>query len=361
MATQHTYSPDYAIAPGETLQELLDEKGISQADLSQRTGLAVKTINQIVNSSAPISLETADRFELALGVPASFWNKLELNYREHLARVEATARLADDVAWLKEVPYRDLIKRRQVPDNSHKPTLVREVLRFFGVSNVESWRGVWLEPSYQYRGGSVQKTHPAKVAAWLRIGELKADAIDCKPYDAKQFRIALNLLRNKFAAKEVKEWFPAMVRECANAGVAVVIVPSIPGASVSGATKWLSKDKAVIILSLKYKKDDHVWFTFFHEAAHVLLHGKKLVFVEDCDQDKDEMELEADKFARDILIPPSKAAGLVGLRSHVDIRAFAHSIGVAPGIVVGRLQRDGMPHHFCNDLKVTLEFPPEIN
>jgi HTH-type transcriptional regulator/antitoxin HigA len=126
---------------------------------------------------------------------------------------------------------------------------------------------------------------------------------------------------------------------------------------VSGLTRWLSKDKALIQLSLKYKTDDQVWFTFFHEAGHILLHGKRSVFIECPGRADTPEEREADAFARDFLIPPSYRARLPLLKSKAAIQSFARELGVSPGIVVGRLQHDHLLQpSFCNDLKVKLRW-----
>ncbi len=173
----------------------------------------------------------------------------------------------------------------------------------------------------------------------------------------KRFRESLVELK-KYLDRSVKEWYPAMVRLCAEAGVAVVFVKEIAGASLSGATKWAGKDKAILMLSLKYKTDDQLWFSFFHEAVHIVRHGKKQVFIEDGNDAADELEAEANALARDTLISPRYIHELPTLRGRREIRAFAQRIGVAEGIVVGRLQRDGsMPPMFCNDLKVKLQWP----
>jgi Zn-dependent peptidase ImmA (M78 family)/transcriptional regulator with XRE-family HTH domain len=322
-----------------------------------RTGLAEKTVSQIINGLAPITLDTADKFELALGIPSRLWNKRELSYREALARVEASHRLEGEAKWLKEIPVKELIDRRYIDASNSRGALVRQVLRFFGVSNVEAWRATWTAPAAQYRGANVQARHPGKVATWLRMGEVEAEKLKCEPYDPEKFRSALRQIR-EYADKPASEWYPAMIRLCAAAGVAVVFVKEIPGASVSGATKWLGKDKAVIMLTLKYKTDDHVWFTFFHEAAHVLLHGKKLVFIEDDSETNDSLEREADRLSRNVLIPTSRIGELALLKGRLGIQTFARSIRVSPGIVVGRLQKDGlMSHKFCNNLKVKLQWP----
>ncbi|MBF0401228.1 MAG: ImmA/IrrE family metallo-endopeptidase [Magnetococcales bacterium] len=94
-----------------------------------------------------------------------------------------------------------------------------------------------------------------------------------------------------------------MVEWCAEVGVAVVFVRELPKTGISGATRWLTPDKALIQLSLLYKSDDHLWFTFFHEAGHTLLHGKKDLFLEDEREKDQKKEDEANQFAADLLVP----------------------------------------------------------
>jgi HTH-type transcriptional regulator / antitoxin HigA len=148
------------------------------------------------------------------------------------------------------------------------------------------------------------------------------------------------------------------VREiCAACGVAVVFVPEVPGSRASGVTRWLTPVKALIQLSLRYRTDDHLWFTFFHEIAHVLRHGKTDVWIEATASVDDPHEAEADRFSRDVLIPPREAGRLPTLRSPSEVYDFADSIGIAPGIVVGRLQHDRYrPPSKGNQLKRRLTF-----
>ena len=130
-----------------------------------------------------------------------------------------------------------------------------------------------------------------------------------------------------------------IVEMCAAAGVVVVFVPEVKGCRISGAAWWASPSRAVIALSDRYKKDDYFWFTFFHEAAHILLHSKKETFVDD-GTDDDTLEDEANRFAANLLIPPEYEARLHSLTSDDDVKAFANEIGISSGIVVGRLQHD---------------------
>jgi len=352
MAAKYAFKPDYVVPPGETLRETLEAKGLSQGDLAVRIGMNEKTISQIINGIAPISFETAEKLEMVTGVPASFWNRMEVDYREGLARREELQKFASDVQWLEEVPVNVLIDRNFIEKSSDEAVMVRRVLKFFGVGSVDSWRSTWAAPSGLYRGKATQEKHPGAVAVWRRMGEIQADAIPTEAFDAREFRRVLIQARI-LTTRSLAEWYPELQALCATAGVQFVIVREIPNASISGFARWRTKDRALIQLSLKFKTDDQVWFTFFHEAAHILLHSKKLVFIDEGMCDDTEEEKEANAFARDTLIAPEHARSLSRLRSRVDVRRFAASIGISPGIVVGRLQRDGIFNHgWCHDLKV---------
>lgn len=356
MANKYPFEPDYSVAPGATLKETLDARGISQSDLAVRTGMAEKTISQIINGIAPITVETAEKLELVLSVPARFWNRRELSYRESLARLEAVDDFNAEVAWLDEIPVKTLRERLSMDDHATKPQLVRLALKFFGVSSVDAWRNVWECPAVQYRGQAAQKKRPGYVAAWLRMGELQAESILTEPFEAGTFRQVLADVRD-LTLTPATQWAKEVPRLCASAGVAVVFTKEIPTAGVSGATRWVTKDKVLMQLSLKYKSDDQFWFSLFHEAGHVLLHGKKQVFIEYGTDDATDEEKEANRFARDWLIPSSQSHKLPYLRNRAQIRSFAHSIEIAPGIVVGRLQHDKLvfPSAF-NDLKRKLNW-----
>jgi plasmid maintenance system antidote protein VapI/Zn-dependent peptidase ImmA (M78 family) len=351
------YMPDYAVAPGATLKEALEERGMSQSELALRTEMAEKTISQIVNGVAPISYETAEKLELVLGIPAHYWNSRELAFREALARAESKKRLESEIEWLKELPIKFLKERKYLSSDSDKSALVRQSLQFFGVSSVEAWRSAFIKPAAQFRGKAAQERRPAYVATWLRIGELQAASIATDSFNADEFRRALTDARS-MTTKSVRQWYKELPERCAAAGVAVVFTREIPSAAVSGATRWLTKDKALIQLSLKFKTDDQIWFTFFHEAGHILCHGKKDVFVEYGHSDATEEEREANEFACSVLIPPSHAKQLPLLRTKAQILEFAKAIGIAPSIVVGRLHHDKLLSHpsLFLDLKTKLKW-----
>jgi HTH-type transcriptional regulator / antitoxin HigA len=362
-AVQNQYAPDYVSLPGETLEEILEEKGMSQTELAERTGRPKKTISEIINGKAAITPETALQLERVLGVSASFWNNRERQYREALARQEENERLKNQVSWLKQIPVRDMIQQQWIEFYEDKVTQLREVLNFFAVASPEQWEEIWSKTiSVNYRKSKTFESDDSAVAAWLRKGEIDSESIACADYDANKFKEALQKIRT--LTQDSPDMFqPEIVKLCADSGVALVFVPQLPKTRTCGATHWLSQKKALIQLSLRYKTNDHFWFSFFHEAGHILLHGKKEVFLEGKDiQDnsKQDKEKEADNFAADLLIPPNELKQFIESPQRLSkeaIQQFAFSIGIAPGIVVGRLQKEKiLPQSHCNGLKQKFEW-----
>jgi addiction module HigA family antidote len=352
------YRPDYAVPPGETLQETIQAIGMTQVELAERMGLTTKTINFIMKGNGPITPETALQLERVLGTPASFWNSRERQYREALARQLEHKELASQVKWLERFPFAAMARLGWVPRLRDKISRIRALLDFFGVANPQQWDAVWAKTDVAFRASVAFQKKPGAVAAWLRKGELDAQKIETAPFDEGKFRRAVDLARS--LTKETPEVFePALRNHCAAVGVAWVLVPELPGTHTHGATRWLTPTKALIQLSLRFKSNDQLWFSFFHEAGHILLHGKRDVFLEEIGG-KGDKEDEANRFAADKLIPPP------ALRRFLDsgefmtrhgVETFAEQVGLQPGIVVGRLQHEGkLAMNQMNDLKVRLQW-----
>lgn len=360
---QNQYRPDVVSPPGETLQELLESVGMTQAELAERTGRPKKTINEIVKGKAAITPETALQLERVLGVPASFWNNRERLYREHLAAQAEATELERHLGWLSRFPVTELVRRRWIQRAPRPVEQLRELLNFFAVASPEQWEAMAVAKVALYRRS--EGSHPEALAAWLRRGEIEAQGVATGPFDRKPFGATLDRVRA--LTRDPPESFrPRLTEACAQVGVAVVFVPEIPGCKVSGATHWMN-GKAIIQLSLRYKTDDHLWFTFFHEAAHILLHERSEIFLETDAPMSDARESEADRFAADLLIPPAAYEAFTrgGAPDTSEalgeaIRDFAATLGIAPGIVVGRLQHDRrLPFNRCNELKQRFVWQPD--
>ncbi len=347
------YVPDYLVTPGEVLQDYLEGFGMTQAELAARTGLTKKTVNEIIKGKSPITPESALKLERSLGRPAHFWNNLERQFQEDRTRLAEEKRLQSHLDWLKNVPLVQLIKLGWIPKKNDNVSQLKEVLQFFGVASPEQWTAVWKDYQVAYRQTQRFESCAESVSAWLRKGEIEARQRPCSPFKLSRFQQVLDIIR-ELTVESPHVFQQRLIELCASAGVAVVFIPELPKTGVYGATRWIG-DRAVIQLSLRYKSNDHLWFTFFHEAGHIIKHGRKEIFIEGNGLD-DKKEEEANVFARDKLIPPAEYRRFVSSwdgRSLAPIEAFAGKIKVAPGIVVGRLQHDNLlPNSHGNRLKV---------
>lgn len=333
------YQPDVVTPPGETLQEVIETLGMTKAELADRIGKTPKTVGEIIKHGAPITPSTAMELEKVLGVPSSFWNNRERRYRESLARQEERKRLEKRVGWLKSLPVREMVKAGWIKWHKDKAEQLKELLRYFGVASPQQWKKIWLSPETAYRKSKAFAGKPEASSVWLRKGELQAQQVNTRPFNKEAFRSLLQDIRA--LTKTAPERFEKeVVTLCAEVGVAVVFTPPIKGAPVYGVTRWLTPEKALIQLSLRGKFEDLLWFTFFHEAGHILLHGKKEIFIEGNDS-HDEREQKADRFARDLLIPPAAYRQFIKSGRYRDpgaVKAFATQLEISPAIVVGRLQ-----------------------
>ena len=351
------FAPDWIATPGDTIADVLEERGWTQVELAKRTGFTAKHINQLLKGDAPITQDTAAKLEKVLGSTVRFWVGLDAQYREQLARRDELASLEREAGWLKVLPLADMIRFGWVPKVQNKALQVRECLKFFAVSDVAAWRATYSAPVAAYRASPKLKRVGPSVAAWLREGERKAAELRCADYHKAKFEQTLAEIRSLTKIAEPIKFLPTLTQLCAAAGVAVVIAPAPEGCPVSGATKWLAPNKALIMLSVRGKSDDKLWFTFFHEAGHLLKHGKSLTFIDSLGEAglHASEEAEAGAFARDFLLSSAAFSAFVaaGIFSAARVERFAKEQGVSAGIVVGRLQFDGhIPFANLNGLKV---------
>lgn len=354
----YPFVPDVPIPPGETIAELLEERGITQSDFAQLLGRTEKNVSQLVNGKAPIGHDLAIDLERVLGVPSSFWNNLEATYRDLLARQEAKDRLAAETTWAKQFPLKEMESQGFIARETGAGERTASLLDYFGVASTDAWQGYWGSPKrLAARMTNAYTPDVPALTVWLRAGELAARNVETAPFDPKAFGAVVRDAPSHTLG-DIEQAIPALQTRCAQAGVALVLVPELPKIRCSGVSRWLATDKALIQLCLRYKTADQLWFSFFHEACHILRHSKKRTYVAYLNEESHE-ELEANAFAADIMIQPSAWADFTshGKPSKARVLEFATTQGIAPGVVVGRLQHERIvPFAQMNDLKVPLDW-----
>lgn len=269
--------------------------------------------------------------------------------------------------WSKVFPVRMMKKLKfSLPEGVSDATAL---LQFFGVPSLEAWQAKWNGYSVAFRQTQKFDARREAVAAWVREAEIIASQIPLVDFDEAKLRAMLDDLRQG-TRLDTQAGLDQAQLLCAKAGVALVLVPELPGTRLSGCARWLDDKHAMVGLTVRYKWADQLWYTFFHEIGHILLHRPRRTFVIDnaadnmgdgvVDQEMTRYEEEADGFARDTLIPPAAIAGFLRrygeTLTNEEVHGFADSVGVSPAIVVGRLQHDGNLQHWQgNKLRQKLE------
>lgn len=350
MSRSQEFRPNWASAPGDTIADILKEQNVSVIAFARRLRLTLDKTNELLQGRAAITIGVARQLERHLGASVEFWMSRDFQFRQDIARLHKA-----EEDWIAELPVGDMIKFGWLRPVPHPSEEVAACLRFFNVASVRAWRDAYasLQEMIAFRTSHSLDSRPAAVAAWLRQGEIEAESIGWKPWDAKRFQESLSEIRPLTRIKAPRRFIPDLQKHCAESGVAVAVVRAPSGCRASGATRFLSQRKALLLLSFRFLTDDHFWFTFFHEAGHLLLHSEKALFLEGADALSTAEEQEANEFAARTLVPSEFQLALLNL--HADTREvirFARRLGVSPGIVVGQLQHLGrIRHNQLNRLK----------
>lgn len=355
MTTNTELVSNLPVPPGEYLEEVLEELGMSKGELATRMGRPSSQLSAIFKGAKAITPDTALQLERVTDVPAHIWTGLETDYRLSQARQREERReelCKEETSLVTTFCYNELKKLYLVPEYTRAVDKVRALQKFFGVMSLKD---VPQLPRYQvafrHKAATEAERSPEAVVSWLRVGETRAREAECAPFDKARLEGSLDELR-VLTRKDPEQFSGLLTQILADAGVALVACPHFPKTKAHGATFFLTEEKAVLMVTLRCSWADIFWFSLFHEIGHLLLHGKKEVILEGSEKNK--KETEADTFARNFLIAPELWKPFVsrGRFDHDGITRFAEQAGVSPGIVVGRLQHEEyLAQSWLNELR----------
>lgn len=341
VAEPQVFEPNWAMPPGATIAAILSARSLSRESFAEALGESVEAVQRLLLGLEPVNNDLAYRLSRCLGSSQAFWVAREAQYRADSKRIQEHEAAVAREAWVKQFPAREMAALGWVGSFRSPAEAAIECLKLFGVPDVAAWQARYggAIATAAFRMSPSARANPGAVAAWLRWAELIADRTPCHDWNPDSFRDRLQGARRLTWQKDPATFLPTLRTLCAEAGVSVVVARTPKGCPASGATRFLAPNKAMMVLSFRYRSDDQFWFTFFHEAAHLLLHEPNALFLEDESEVTSDEEREANEFAEAVLVPPDHTAEFRALRIDKDsILRFARKIGVAPGLVVGQLQ-----------------------
>ena len=356
------FHPSYATPPGWLLEAELEILGISKGELARRCGCSLQFIGDIIDGKSPINPETAFLFQRELGTEADLWLGMEASFRLRAAQLAEMETSPEYAAWLKRLPVAELVARDEIDPPESVGTAAAQSLAFFGVATLDEWKIKQAAAAATYRHGQPPDLDEYLLATWLQFGEIATVYAKCPDYDEMKFKQSLREIR-ALTRKATGDCLQEAQSICNQAGVVLAFTDPLPNTAIRGAAWWFSPEKAVIELDNGQETDDLLWASFFHGAAHILLHDKEGIFIDLPGQPEvgktTPEDAEADAWASDFLAPPDDWRKFTASRLTTEeaVRQFAERQGIAPGIVVGRLQHEGLlPGNCLNGLKRKLRW-----
>lgn len=340
-----SFQPDWFSKPGDTLLTLMEQRELSSEVLAQKLGCAETVIRGLLAGRVAIDSRIAAALSEHVGGTSKFWRMRQENYARSLSLAAEVIPKQAGEDWVKKFPRADMARNGWIKKARAREELMEAYLAYFGVNNPAEWEERYTDflKGTAFRTSMAYQSKIGPLSAWLRQGEIEAARIQCDAWSPKGLRARLPELRVLCKAKSPSYFLPRIRQICSEVGVAVVFVRAPSGCTASGATRFVSNNKAMIVLSFRHLSDDHFWFTFFHETAHLLLHNEGRTFIEGDDYAANGMEEEANEFAERVLLPEDRRDELKDLRpSRGSIIRFAYSAGVSPGVVVGQMQHYGL-------------------
>ncbi|MFT9663697.1 HigA family addiction module antitoxin [Mycobacteroides abscessus subsp. abscessus] len=365
-----TATTDYAVAPGEYLEEWIDEQGLSQQQVADRLGVSRKHVNELVNGRAPVTQDTAIRLERVVGIPASAWLRYEAAYRADLARIADQENLAQHVDKIDPSAVTYLRSMKVTTATRAKPgQLVSDFLAYHRCGTWDAYvhlhesatSGDYALAALKESGADLDQT---LLTTWLRAAELTATFERGRTFTYREddLRAVLPGLRER-AARPDEVMLHDIAGMLAEIGVVFLVVPPPKKFPLLGMTRWIDKKVPVIQQTGRWGKDGFVIWTLFHEIGHVLNDPRGEMHLEFKTEKKRNSvaEKKANEFAFETLFGPEGLEPFQGLTSDRDIAAAARRVGVSPGVAVQQMHRRRLlDYRFGNRLFVNIKDTFEV-
>jgi HTH-type transcriptional regulator / antitoxin HigA len=343
-----SFQPDWFSKPGDTLLMLMEQRELTSESLALRLGCTNAEVRGLLAGTFAINRNLAIALSKHLGGTPKFWEARQEKYQGALSRAALAVPKQTAADWVRRFPHSDLAKNGWIKYSRKKDELTKTYLAYFCVNDPVEWEERYAD-FLKFTAFRTSPTFQSKVgplSAWLRRGEIEAAQLQCASWDPQAVKRRLQEIRVLCKAKNPEYFLPRIRQICAEVGIAVVFVRAPLGCTASGATRFVSPKKAMVILSFRYLSDDHFWFTFFHEIAHLLLHSASLTFIDGEESVSSQTEDEANQFSERILIPQNRREELMDLKPRREsIIRFAVSIGVSAGSIVGQLPHYNVIEH----------------
>lgn len=338
MSNYIEYNDSIAFHPGYYIKEIVDESGLTQEDFAKRLDTTPKNLSLLIRGEQSLSIDISMKLSRMIGTSVNYWLNLQNAYDALIAEFKSDEELEEERKVFDYFDYKYFRENFGLPNLPRKKDAqIKEVREFLNVATLTVLKKPDMAVSFRSSTGGLADSSIIKANTMVQIATNKALNIEAPKYNKKKFEetvnYALSLTRNH------QEFYPLINNAFKEAGVVMVILPNIAGSKINGATKKIGENIMLMVNDRRLYADSF-WFTLFHEIGHIMNGDYGISFEKEMGQ----QEAEADQFAENSLIPPEEYKCFVA-RQQFDLQSiknFANHIERDPGIVLGRLQNDGV-------------------
>lgn len=346
MSNHEEHNGIHAFHPGYYISEIVDELGITQSELALRLGTSAKTVSQIINGKSRITYEISLKLSAMTGTSVALWAGLQAEYDKKVQEIAQEYSLEEQRETAKGLDYNFFVRIAGLPLTRDWRERIKNLCSYLHVSDLRILGQQSLVVNFRKGIKKLSFQNMVNAQAWVQtavniaregaIGNAKLEVLERKLPEIRRMTLM-----------KPADFLPELRKIFRESGVFFILLPYLSQSCINGAVKWLDKEHVVLAVNDRRCYADTFWFSLFHEIKHVLQQKVKRVFLSYDSAiehfSDSEAEREADKFSRDILIPPDKYSAFVrDFKTGIaDIRQFASLIGIHAGIIVGRLQHDG--------------------
>ena len=346
MSNYNEYNAIYAFHPGYYVAEFTEELGIKTHELALRLGLSPRIVTLIINGKERITSDISHKLSAMTGTSAELWLGLQAEYDNNIQQINQEQQLEGQREVEKGLDYQYFEKVAGLPHTRLWRERIINLCSYLNVSDLRILGKQNIVINFRKGIKHLDTQKMVNAQAWVQTAVNIARAY---PVGVAQLHILEAKLPEirEMTLKAPTEFLPAIIRIFKESGVSFILLPYLKNSCINGAVKWLDNEHVLLAINDRRCYADTFWFSLFHEIRHILQKKVQNVFLSCTHNDNissidEELERDADKFARDYLIPPKEYAIFEKSNNFLeaDIRKFAQEVHIHPGVLVGRLQHD---------------------
>jgi len=329
-------SPD----PVEAVQFRMLEQDLKQVDLIPYFGSRSR-VSEFLSRRRPLTVNMIRELSHGLGISAS------ILIQDSTKNPSPQSDEGIDLDWRK-FPFKEMASRGWIKLESRRPSIensIEAVQKFIEKSMGGAKPGVLARRTI--RGDAFSDQAMYALTAWQARVLQKAKEPAFQPDNKFTYKsINEGFLKELVALSRYDDGPVKAVKTLRSVGIAVVFEEHLSKTKLDGAAMLSKSGMPVIGLTLRFDRLDNFWFTLLHECVHIWKHLDKpgdVILDRILDKESnDEIEKEANRYARDLLISRAdwRSSTIRQAPTRSGILRFAEELNVHPAIVAGRVQKE---------------------